>query len=78
MRKFLIFVGLITCYLLSSCDEPRYKEVNGRTIQVVEPSVFYKLKYVEFDDHEYVYYKNGHSGSISHSPKCPCLNEYKK
>ena len=38
----------------------------------------HNIRYVEFDDHEYVYYHTIYKGSMCHSPKCKCLNEYKK
>ena len=37
-----------------------------------------KVSYIEFDGHEYVRYSKGYRGSMCHSPKCPCLEIYKK
>lgn len=77
MKKILLFLGIITCFIISSCDEPVYKEVDGRKVQIIENNSF-EMDYVEFDGHEYVRYYNGYRGSMCHSPKCSCLKEYKK
>ena len=74
MKKILLFLGIITCFIISSCDEPVYKEVDGRKVKIINNDN-YTMEYVEFDGHEYV---NFHHGSMCHSPKCPCLKEYKK
>ena len=77
MKKILIFLGIITCFISSCNYEPVYKEVDGRKIRVVNlPD--HVIGYIEFDGHEYVKYASGNRGSICHSPKCPCLKEYKK
>ena len=80
MKKILLFLGIITCFIISSCEETVYKEVDGRKVQIIDNNSFSSLEvvYVEFDGHEYVKYINGYHGSMCHSPKCPCLNEYKK
>lgn len=41
---------------------------------------FKNMSYIEFDGHEYVRYFNVYlgCGSMCHSPKCPCLEVYKK
>lgn len=77
MKKILLFLGIITCFIISSCDEPVYKEVDGRKVQIIDNKNS-TMEYIEFDGHEYVGYFNGYQGSICHSPKCPCLKEYKK
>lgn len=77
MKKILLFLGIITCFITSSCDKPVYKEVDGRKIQIIDNNSL-EMDYVEFDGHEYVRYYNGYRGSMCHSPKCPCLKEYKK
>lgn len=77
MKKILLFLGIITCFIISSCDEPVYKEVDGRKVTILDNNNIY-IDYIEFDGHEYVRYLNGHRGSVCHSPKCPCLKEYKK
>ena len=77
MKKILLFLGIITCFIISSCGETVYKEVDGRKVQIIDNNSL-EMDYVEFDGHEYVRYYNGYRGSMCHSPKCPCLNEYKK
>lgn len=77
MKKILLFLGIITCFIISSCDQPVYKEVDGRKVKIIDNNNS-DMEYIEFDGHEYVEYVNGYHGSICHSPKCPCLNEYKK
>ena len=78
MKKILLFLGIITCFITISCEEYVYKEVNGRKVQIIEDNIGLEMDYVEFDGHEYVRYYNGYRGSMCHSPKCPCLKEYKK
>ena len=74
MKK--LFIGLIALLGLSSCEPAEYKyKEDGRKVEVVGP--INTIKYIEFDGHEYVSYQSGYSGSICHSPKCSCLNEYK-
>ena len=59
--------------------EVKYKKTDdGRNVEVVDSDVFYNMRYIEFDGHEYVYYRSRRKGSMCHSPKCECLNEYKK
>ena len=61
--------------------EVKYKKTDdGRNVEVVDSDVFYNMRYIEFDGHEYVFYRSnrGRKGSMCHSPKCKCLNEYKK
>lgn len=77
MKKILLFLGIITCFIISSCYEPVYKEVDGRKVEIIDNNSL-EMDYVEFDGHEYVRYYNGYRGSMCHSPKCPCLKEYKK
>ena len=77
MKKILLFLGMITCFIISSCVESVYKEVDGRKVKIIDKDD-YTMEYVEFDGHEYVKYINGYHGSMCHSPKCPCLKEYKK
>ena len=78
MKKISLFLIMITCLIISSCYEPTtYKEVDGRKVIILDNNNLY-MEYIEFDGHEYVGYFNGYQGSICHSPKCPCLKEYKK
>lgn len=74
MKKILLFLGIITCFIISSCKERVYKEVDGRQIELIDNAP-YNMRYVEFDGHEYTYFSSGYHGSMCHSPKCPCLNE---
>ena len=86
MKKLLYVLGIVLG--LSSCIgvDPRYKKNDieykktddGRNVEIVDSDIFYNMRYIEFDGHEYVYYRGGHKGSMCHSPKCKCLNEYKK
>lgn len=80
MKKILLFLGIITCFIITSCYEPvLYKEDDGRKVEIIDNNTLeLEMDYVEFDGHEYVRYYNGLRGSMCHSPKCPCLKEYKK
>lgn len=72
-RKLLL-IAVVGCFC--SCAETKYKRTeDDRYIEVGENSY---AKYIEFDGHEYVYYRHGYKGSMCHSPKCPCLKDYKK
>ena len=77
MKKILIVLGILLCTLTSCVDKPVYKEVDGRQVEIINNDTRH-IRYIEFDGHEYVRYYNGYRGSMCHSPKCPCLNEYKK
>ena len=68
---------IVCCTLLFSCIEYEYKEVDGKKIQILKSNIDMDIKYVEFDGHEYVYLNAGHGRSLCHSPKCPCLEDYK-
>ena len=78
MKKVFLIFGISFCTLLCSCIENEYKEVDGKRIKVLKPRIDLDIKYVEFDGHEYVYLECGHGRSLCHSPKCKCLDEYKK
>ena len=69
----LSVISFISC----SCDKPVYKDVDGRTVEIVDDNTSH-VKYMEFDGHEYVYFHSGYQGSLCHSPKCHCLIDYKK
>lgn len=76
--KKLLYV-LVVVLGLSSCTYTRIEHRttdDGRNVQIVNKT--HNIRYVEFDEHEYVYYQAGHRGSMCHSPKCKCLNKYKK
>lgn len=80
MKKLLYVLGIVL--VLSSCTNIEYKKTDdGRNVQIIDVTDVTKIRnirYVEFDEHEYIYYQEGHRGSMCHSPKCKCLNEYKK
>lgn len=86
MKRLLIIYGTVAlvlfsvgvCGMLHSCSDSNYKEVDGRKIEVIAPDNDGGIKYIEFDDHEYVYLSRGYGRSMCHSPKCHCLTEYKK
>lgn len=75
MKRLLLILIILCC--LCSCNERIYKEVDGRQIEVIDNAP-YIMRYVEFDEHEYIYFQKGHAGSLCHSPKCKCLSKYKK
>lgn len=67
LRKlFFIFCVTISCFC--SCIEIKRIE-DDKHIEVRNNIA----KYIEFDGHEYVYYRQGSRGS-----KCICLKDYKK
>ena len=72
--KKLLLIAVIGC--LCSCTETKYKRTEDDRYIEVRKNNF--AEYIEFDGHEYVHYRHGHRGSICHSPKCPCLKDYKK
>ena len=79
MKKILYVLGIVL--ILSSCNGAVYKKTDdGRNVQIMRMDVtpIHNIRYVEFDEHEYVYYQGGHQGSMCHSPKCKCLKEDKK
>lgn len=71
MKKIFLVLSVVFSVLLCSCgnDNNEQEEYNSR---------FKNMSYIEFDGHEYVRYFNGYRGSMCHSPKCPCLEIYKK
>lgn len=76
--KKLLLIAVVGCFC--SCTETEYKRTeDGRHIEVKENSF---AKYIEFDSHEYVIYRErilyNAIVSMCHSPKCPCLKDYKK
>ena len=69
---------IICCTLLFSCVEyPTYKTVDGRVVEI-NSYIDNCIKYIEYDGHEYVFFQSGHGKALCHSPKCPCLEYYKK
>jgi uncharacterized lipoprotein YehR (DUF1307 family) len=67
MKKMFVILSVVFSVMLCSCgkeeDNSKYND---------------NMSYIEFDGHEYVRYFNGYRGSMCHSPKCPCLEIYKK
>ena len=69
MKKMFLILSVVCSVMLCSCgNNNKWEYENG-----IE-----KIGYIEFDGHEYVRYHNYNQGSITHSPKCPCLEIYKK
>lgn len=71
MKKLFLILGIIG--LLCSCNKRVYKDIEGRLVEVVSDNG--RLRYIEFDDHEYVLFKHHYHGSVCHSPKCSCLSK---
>lgn len=74
MKKVVLLVGLSLVGLgFTSCNkEVKNLEDCGK-----------KIEYLEFDGHEYVYmsYRGinpKNLGTMCHSPKCKCLEQYRK
>lgn len=76
--KKLLLIAVVGCFC--SCTENKYKRTEDDRYIEVKKNNF--AKYIEFDGHEYVIYREGSfdcaTGSMCHSPKCPCLKDYKK
>lgn len=74
MKKILILLVAICC-LGCECKHNERKNVE---INSYIPTNVGSMCYVDFDGHQYViWYNHGHRGSMCHSPKCPCLEQYK-
>ena len=73
MKKILILLFVIVvCLILSCVPEKKDKYEKDAKLR------YYEIEYVNFDGHQYVVYKKMHGGSLCHSPKCQCLEKYKK
>ena len=70
MKKMFIILSVVFSMVLCSCGNNNEKEDYNSRLN--------NMSYIEFDGHEYVRYFNGYRGSMCHSPKCPCLEIYKK
>ena len=70
MKKMFVILSVVFSMVLCSCGNNNEKEEYNRRLN--------NMSYIEFDGHEYVRYHNYNQGSITHSPKCPCLKIYKK
>ena len=67
MKKILIF--LLSMIICCSC----YSETKPVVKHETYCTKVGNLKYIEFDDHEYLIWTTGsYRGGICHSPKCPC------
>ena len=79
MKK--LFLIIMIGGFFSSCNETtEYKTTNdGRKVEVLDANSFNSpgIRYIEFDGHEYVYLLDGYRGSLCHSPKCQCLENYR-
>ena len=77
MKKLLYVLGIVLGFSSCTYNDVEYKKTDdGRNVQILDMT--HNIRYIEFDDHEYVYYHTIYKGSMCHSPKCKCLNEYKK
>ena len=79
MKKLLLLI-MIGGFFNSCNKTTEYKTTNdGRKVEVFDANSFCSpyVKYIEFDGHEYVSLVDGYRGSLCHSPKCHCLENYK-
>lgn len=67
---------IILCILCCAC-QPEKPSSTKETFRIAVAGSGI-VKYIEFDGHEYVYYHRPYGSSLCHSPKCPCLEQYKK
>ena len=44
MKKILLFLGIITCFIISSCDQLVYKEVDGRKVKIIDNNSYNSLE----------------------------------
>lgn len=75
MKKILIYLATICCV---GCIEYPQKAVQTEEVHSLSPNT--RMRYIEFDGHQFIEYKIGSvhgGGSLCHSPKCPCLEQYK-
>lgn len=73
MEKFLkLLYVIVVCLILSCVPEKNVEYEKDAEIR------YSTIEYVNFDGHQYVVYKKGYQGSLCHSPKCQCLEKYKK
>ena len=73
MKKILILLSVVVVCLILSCVPEKRDDYEK------DPKLGYSvIDYVNFDGHQYVYYRHGDYGSLCHSPKCQCLEKYKK
>ena len=71
---------ILFCLMVICCSAGN--EIPTTPSTVIDETTFVSrvgyIKYVEFDGHQYVVYTDSHRGSLCHSPKCPCLEQFKK
>ena len=75
MKKILILILLATICCCGCSNTPQ-KEV--KTDISYKIGVNSSVRYVEFDGHQFIEYRNGGvhgGGSLCHSPNCPCRKQ---
>ena len=68
---------LISLFVVG-CEVPTQKAVMEYDTFELSPTT--TIQYIEFDGHQFIRYYCGGvhgGGSLCHSPKCPCLEQYK-
>lgn len=66
MKKILICLAVISCCGCLPENEVEITEMPRTNVG--------RMKYIEYDGHEYLVWRSGSAGGICHSPKCPCQN----
>ncbi len=67
MKKvFLICLAVISCCGCLPENEVDITKMSNTNVG--------RMKYIEYDGHEYLIWRYGNAGGICHSPKCPCQN----
>lgn len=64
MKKILILLAAICC---CGCLPETEVEITKMPYTNVG-----SMKYIKYDGHEYLIWRDSHVGGICHSPKCPC------
>lgn len=71
MKKILILLAII-CFCRCTSSHQQVESSN------VEYTSVGKMQYIMYDGHEYLIWNfTVEKGGICHSPKCPCLEQYK-
>lgn len=84
MKKLLIILSAAATLLLTGCDKDNPVDGEGRIVAVSKTdkvsslTIPYvtrdmELRYVIFDEHEYVVLTGFRQAGITHSPRCKCL-----
>ena len=77
--KKLLALGM-SILLIGCSDSPKNEkgvllaEKDGNEYSLTLSGTRLYLRYVQIDEHEYLWMRGPYMGSITHSPKCPCLN----